>query len=143
MVYPGPPVYYVDGSPMAAAGGYYPPGAAGPPSYAGYDAYGNPQPPPSLGAMYAGAMVGAEAGGGGPVYVGGGAQDGDGDGGGGGGGSKTYINMPRTGTGQRICYYHNVGRCTNTNCPFVHVLVRGSPGSVAGSGMGVWGGRLK
>ena len=35
-----------------------------------------------------------------------------------------YVRMPRLANGQRICYYHNVGKCTNAVCPFVHVLVR-------------------
>jgi hypothetical protein len=38
--------------------------------------------------------------------------------------TKIYVQMPRTRTGQRVCYYHNAGRCTNPACPFLHVLVR-------------------
>jgi hypothetical protein len=38
--------------------------------------------------------------------------------------TKIYVQMPRTRTGQRVCYYHNVGRCVNPSCPFLHVLVR-------------------
>ncbi len=38
--------------------------------------------------------------------------------------TKIYVQMPRSRTGQRVCYYHNVGRCVNPSCPFFHILVR-------------------
>lgn len=40
------------------------------------------------------------------------------------GATKVYIQMPRSRrTGQRVCYYHNVGKCTHRSCPFLHILV--------------------
>lgn len=39
--------------------------------------------------------------------------------------TKVYVQMPRSArTGQRVCYYHNAGKCTARACPFLHVLVR-------------------
>lgn len=39
--------------------------------------------------------------------------------------TKVYIQMPRSRrTGQRVCYYHNVGKCCTRDCPFLHILVR-------------------
>ncbi len=129
--YPGapapgpPPAYYGEGGggggggsgghPMAAtpgAGAYHGVALLPAVAYDGYSHPNNPPPPPSsyVGAAYpmGGQGAAGDEGGLGLLYP----------------PSKTYVHMPRTNTGQRICYYHNVGKCTNAVCPFVHVLVR-------------------
>jgi hypothetical protein len=106
---PGPPPFYGGDS----ASHYHPAALAPMASAHHYDAYAGPTlpmpPPPPPPPSYAAA---------------GGYEDGAGPGGVYYPPTKTYVNMPRTATGQRVCYYHNVGKCTNVVCPFVHVLVR-------------------